>query len=248
MDDNESAWAAYRQTRSERDRNNLILVYLPLVEKLAKRMKKRLPSFVEEEDLVSYGVFGLIESVTRYDPNLATRFETFATVRIQGAMIDGLRKMDWAPRSSRSKSRRMEEARSDLTGKMGREPSLAELAEKLGWSREELDTTLQESNATLVTLFLPYSEPEGGSATLADSVTTGFDEQNASLDVSTLKDTLTSAILSLLDRERVVLVLYYFEDLRFSEIGNLLGVSESRVSQLHTGAVEKIRAAMLNKT
>lgn len=243
--DTQKAWSLYLDSRSQKYRNDLVVAYLPLVEKLARRMSKKLPSSVETEDLASCGVFGLMEAVSRYDPEHNVKFETFATVRIQGAMLDGLRKMDWAPRSARARARYLDEAQGELAHELGREPDMAELADRLGWDKEEIEAVLKEGSNTLVTLFLPYTETDGASVTLAETISTDYDEQNAMLEVSVLRDRLTSAITSLKDRERVVLVLYYFEDLKFTDIGNLLGVSESRVSQLHTDSVEKIRAALL---
>jgi RNA polymerase sigma factor for flagellar operon FliA len=213
-------------------------------------MASGLPSHVEEGDLISYGLIGLIGSIERYDLDRDIKFETYAVARIRGAIIDELRSLDWVPRSVRAKARDVEKAHSQLENKLGRAPNEEEMADKLGVSVEDFRTTLLEiANSSVLALddLWTVSDPDGGQVSLLDTIRdpNAIDPEEA-IDTVELKDRLADAIESLPDRERLVIALYYYEALTLREIGDVLGVTESRVSQLHTKAVLGMRSHLQN--
>jgi RNA polymerase sigma factor for flagellar operon FliA len=213
-------------------------------------MASGLPSHVEEGDLISYGLIGLIGSIERYDLDRDIKFETYAVARIRGAIIDELRSLDWVPRSVRAKARDVEKAHSQLENKLGRAPNEEEMADKLGVSVEDFRTTLLEiANSSVLALddLWTVSDPDGGQVSLLDTIRdpNAVDPEEA-IDTVELKDRLADAIESLPDRERLVIALYYYEALTLREIGDVLGVTESRVSQLHTKAVLGMRSHLQN--
>jgi RNA polymerase sigma factor for flagellar operon FliA len=217
-----------------------------LVKYVAGRMAAGLPSHVDEADLISYGLIGLIGSIERYDLDRDIKFETFAVSRIKGAIIDELRSLDWVPRSVRSKARDVEKTHSLLENRLGRAPTEEEMAQKLGVDVEDFRNTLLEiANSSVLALddLWTVSDPEGGQVSLLDTIRDphAVDPEEA-IDTVELKDRLAEAIESLPDRERLVIALYYYENLTLREIGEVLGVTESRVSQLHTKAVLGMRS------
>jgi RNA polymerase sigma factor for flagellar operon FliA len=209
-------------------------------------MAAGLPSHVDEADLISYGLIGLIGSIERYDLDRDIKFETFAVSRIKGAIIDELRSLDWVPRSVRSKARDVEKTHSLLENRLGRAPTEEEMAQKLGVDVDDFRNTLLEiANSSVLALddLWTVSDPEGGQVSLLDTIRDphAVDPEEA-IDTVELKDRLAEAIESLPDRERLVIALYYYENLTLREIGEVLGVTESRVSQLHTKAVLGMRS------
>jgi RNA polymerase sigma factor FliA len=241
-------WRRYKQDGDDTARERLVVAYAPLVKFIAGRMASGLPSHVEESDLISYGLLGLIGAIERYDPGRQIKFETFAVARVKGAIIDELRSLDWVPRSVRARARDVERAHAALEMKLQRAPTDEEMAEKLNMSLEEFNNALLEiANSSVLALddLWTFADPEGGGGQL--SVLDTIQDPNAidpeaEAHTSELKDRLADSIESLPDRERLVIALYYYENLTLREIGEVLGVTESRVSQLHTKAVLGLRS------
>jgi RNA polymerase sigma factor FliA len=239
-------WRRCKEDEDERARERLVVAYSPLVKYVAGRMAAGLPSHVEEGDLISYGLIGLIGAIERYDLEREIKFETFAVSRIKGAIIDELRSLDWVPRSVRAKARDVEKIHNELENQLQRAPTEEEMAAKLGVGIEDFRGTLLEiANSSVLALddLWTIADPDGGQISLLDTIRDphAIDPQEE-IDAVELKDRLADAIESLPDRERLVIALYYYENLTLREIGEVLGVTESRVSQLHTKAVLGLRS------
>ncbi len=239
-------WRLCKQDGDERARERLVVAYSPLVKYVAGRMASGLPSHVEEADLISYGLLGLIGAIERFDPEREIKFETFAVSRIKGAIIDELRSLDWVPRSVRSKARDVEKAHSKLENRLQRAPNDEEMASELGGSVSEFhDTLLEIANSSVLALddLWTIADPDGGQVSLLDTIHDPHAvDPEREMSSAELKDRLADAIESLPERERLVIALYYYENLTLREIGEVLGVTESRVSQLHTKAVLGLRS------
>jgi RNA polymerase sigma factor for flagellar operon FliA len=241
-------WRRYKAEDDERARERLVVAYSPLVKYVAGRMASGLPSHVEESDLISYGLLGLIGSIERFEPEREIKFETYAVSRIKGAIIDELRSLDWVPRSVRSKARDVERVHQKLENTLQRAPTEEEMAEELGMELEEFrDVLLDIANSSVLALddLWTIADPDGGQVSLLDTIKdpNAVDPQ-AELDSAELKDRIADAIEGLPERERLVIALYYYESLTLREIGEVLGVTESRVSQLHTKAVLGLRSSL----
>ncbi len=237
-------WASYT-TDGDRDvRDQLILHYSPLVKYVAGRVAVGLPQRVEPADLVSYGIFGLIDAIEKFDLDRGYKFETYAIARIKGAIIDELRSIDWVPRSVRSKARSLEKAYSKLESNLHRTPTDEELAAELGMSSGQLQTTFSQiSFIGLVALDEMIGGERGGdSMTLGDTIADAGDGPMAAYEVEEMRQILAQAINDMPEREKIVLTLYYYEGLTLAEIGEVLGVTESRVCQIHTKSVIHLRA------
>jgi len=246
--DLKDVWSSYKKTGDEKAREQLVLAYSPLVKFVAGRMSSGLPAHIEEADLISYGLLGLIGAIERFDPQREIKFETFAVSRIKGSIIDELRSLDWVPRSVRAKAREIESAQTKLEHELGRVPSDKEVADALEMSIDGFqESLLQISNSTVVALdeLWTVSDSSGDQVSLLDTMR----DPNAvdparELGVSELKDRLANAISRLPEREKLVIALYYYENLTLREIGEVLGVTESRVSQLHTKAVLRLKSRL----
>jgi RNA polymerase sigma factor FliA len=240
-------WLEYRRTNDQALRDRLILTYAPLVKYVAGRLGSGLPAHVDEGDLVSYGLLGLIGAIERYDPQRDIKFETYALARIRGAIIDELRALDWVPRSVRSRAREIERAIGEFEAKTGRAPTDEEIAAKVGITQEELDESLSDiSRSSIAALDELWSvSGEGDQISLLDTIedTTGARPADA-LDENETKELIADAISRLPEREKLVVTLYYYEELTLREIGEVLGVTESRVSQLHTKAILRLNARL----
>ena len=241
-------WRRYKQAPDQGIRDRLILTYAPLVKYVAGRLGSGLPSHVDESDLVSYGLLGLIDAIARYDPNRDVKFETYAIQRIRGAIIDELRSMDWVPRSVRSRARDIEKAIAQLEAQLLRAPTDEEIAKKLGVSEEELDDALLEiSRSSIAALDELWSSPTGSgdAVALVDTIEDPHSvEPGGEIEKTELKELIGESIASLPEREKLVITLYYYEELTLREIGEVLGVTESRVSQLHTKAILRLKARL----
>jgi RNA polymerase sigma factor for flagellar operon FliA len=245
-------WHGYKRTGDRVLRDRLILTYAPLVKYVAGRLGSGLPTHVDENDLVSYGLLGLMGAIERFDPNRDIKFETYAVGRIRGAILDELRSLDWAPRSVRARARDIERAIGSLEAKLGRAPTDQEIASRVGISEEEFQESLLDisrtSIAALDDLWAP-SATGGEAVALIDTIEdTGALQPQAALAEVALREALGDAIARLPERERLVVTLYYYDELTLREIGDVLGVTESRVSQMHTKAILRLKAGLSSVT
>jgi RNA polymerase sigma factor for flagellar operon FliA len=229
-------------------RERLVVAYSPLVKYVAGRTAAGLPAHIEEADLVSYGMVGLISAIERFDPSREIKFETYAIMRIKGAIIDELRTLDWVPRSVRSRAREVERANAKLEHTLQRAPTDNEIAAELAISVDELnDSLIAISHASMVALdeLWSVSDSSGDQVSLMETIEDSRAPDPAkALDMGDLKDRIAESIARLPEREKLVIALYYYENLTLREIGEVLGVTESRVSQLHTKAVLRLRSRM----
>jgi RNA polymerase sigma factor for flagellar operon FliA len=246
------AWIDYKADGSSAARDLLILHYSPLVKYVAGRVAVGLPANIDQADLISYGIFGLIDAIDKYDQGRGIKFETYAISRIRGAIIDELRAIDWVPRSVRAKARSVEKAYSLLENKLKRPPSDAEIAAELEITVEELNAIYtQLSTVSLVALdeLMSTDGERGDKLSLVDTLE---DTKTASpmdaFESEEMKSILTEAINRLPEREKVVITLYYFEGLTLAQIGEVLGVTESRICQMHTKAVLGLKGRIADAT
>jgi RNA polymerase sigma factor for flagellar operon FliA len=241
-------WRRYKDDDDPKARERLVLAYAPLVKYVAGRMSSGLPAHVEEADLISYGLLGLISAIERFDPSREIRFETFAITRIKGSIIDELRSLDWVPRSVRAKAREIERMNAKLEHQLHRAPTDQEMSEALGVTVDEFQESLTRiSNSSVVALdeLWTVSDASGDQVSLLDTIQdpTAADPAQE-MDLTDMKDRLADAIARLPEREKLVIALYYYENLTLREIGEVLGVTESRVSQLHTKAVLRLKSRL----
>ena len=245
-------WRRYKETGDSRAREQLVLAFSPLVKYVAGRMSTGLPAHVEEADLISYGLLGLISAIERFDPGREIKFETFAMTRIKGSIIDELRSLDWVPRSVRAKAREIERANSKLEHRLHRAPTDQEVADELGMTMDDFQDSLTRiSNSSVIALdeLWTLSDSSGDQVSLLDTIQDpdAIDPAQA-MDVTETKDRLADSIARLPEREKLVIALYYYENLTLREIGEVLGVTESRVSQLHTKAVLRLKSSLQSET
>lgn len=241
-----AGWEAYARTRDPVLREDLLLTYLPLVKRIASHFLGSLPRSVRLQDLISSGIIGLLFSVDNYNPELGTKFETYASNRIRGAMVDGLRELDWVPRSIRKKARQVEKVFEKLTYRLGRTPNDDEAATEMNLSLENYCKLLEEVNiTTLLSLDDTFWNNQGDKSTLGDLAA---DAQNKSPDESVedaeLRDRMVEFLKELPEQEKLVVALYYYEELTLKEIGEIMNLTESRVSQIHAKAILDLRSRM----
>lgn len=240
-------WRDYIRTRDPQIKNRLIVHYLPLVKATAERVAGTLPGHIQIDDLISAGVFGLLSSIEKFDPNAGHQFRSFASFRIHGAMLDELRSMDWVPRSIRAKSRKLQAAFSAVQQQKGRFATESEVAEFLGISIEELESIVDETRIlTLISLdsriyHSRLDSPVSFSEIIPDRSRPSPPQQISRKEE---KRILLEAIQNLSRQEKIVLTLYYFEEFTLREIGEVLGVSESRICQIHSKAIYRLRARL----
>jgi RNA polymerase sigma factor for flagellar operon FliA len=239
-------WRRFIRTRDRQVRDQLILAYSPIVKYVAGRVGARMPAHVEIADLVSYGLGGLIDAVEHFDPARGVKFETYSSQRIRGAIFDQLRSLDWVPRAVREESRRIDDATSSLAARLGRTPSEDELAAAMALSPAELQCSLQRvADSHLLALDESWGEDGGlGSTRLERLVDPDTPDPAAGVDAGDLRGRIAEGIAQLPERERVILALRYHQEMKYAEIGEILGTSESRVSQLHAKAVLRMRALL----
>jgi RNA polymerase sigma factor for flagellar operon FliA len=241
-------WREFKETGSQQLRERLILHYSPLVKYVAGRVGVGLPPNIEQADLVSYGIFGLIDAINKFDIERAIKFETYAISRIKGAIIDELRAIDWIPRSVRYKAREVEKAYAALEARLHRTPNESEVADELGIPLEDLHAIFsQVSFVNVIALdeLLNVGGERGDKLSLVDTLEdTKAEDPVAAFETEETKYLLARAINTLPEREKIVVTLYYYEGLTLAEIGQVLGVTESRICQMHTKAVLQLRGKL----
>ena len=246
-DNADRLWKDYRKTHSAETREKLVLRYVSLVKYVAGRLAIGLPPSVQADDLISSGILGLMDAIDKYDLERDTRFETYAVTRIRGAILDELRALDWIPRSTRQKARRLENVYVQLESALGRSATTEEVAKHMNLSTSALYGLLDEVRSThLISLDEYVQGKDGeGQTRLVDAVEDKVSlDPTDRIDIEDLKEVMNGAILRLPPRERLVIALYYYEELTLKEIGSILNVSESRISQIHTKAIMRLRGKL----
>lgn len=237
-------WDDYQRTKSSEVREKIILEYAPLVKVVAGRLSMYLGYNVEYEDLVSYGIFGLIDAIDKYDSRKEVKFETYASLRIRGSILDQIRKMDWIPRTVRQRQRQIDAAMKEIESSMGRPATDNEIAAALGISDDEYCEWQSQMKVTNVVSLNEYLEMGTDISNEKARVSRHFDAPEKVMEQAELKEMLAEALELLTDKEKKVIVLYYYEELTLKEISNVLEVSESRVSQLHTKGLQKMKTKL----
>lgn len=239
-----SAESAYKSgLQTEEEREQILLEQLPQVRYIARRIHERLPQHVPFEDLVHSGVLGLIDALNKFDACKHVQFGSYAKHRIRGAILDSLRELDWSPRELRRKARLLEQTHAKLDTELGRAATETEIAQALGMSLADLQQLLTELDGLEITSFTPDSADDGRDEDASESLPANeeFNPFRLCLDAE-MKSLLIDALAAIPEREKQVLVLYYYEELTMKEVGAVLGVGESRVSQIHTLAISRLRA------
>lgn len=241
-------WRRYRRDGERRVRDELVLAYCPLVKHVAGRIVSGMPPHVDIADLIAYGLAGLVEAVERYEPDRGVQFETYAGLRVRGAIIDALRSLDWVPRAVRDEGRAIEHASADLLVRLQRLPTDAELAEELALDESQLDASLDRvARSRMVALDEPWYAGGGETSvmTLGDSLPDpNADDPSALATASDLPERVAAAVLELPAREQTILALRHHQGLSFVEIGEVFSVSMSRISQIHAKTMLQLRAML----
>lgn len=237
-----SLWRTYKENPDTQYRNKIVLAYAGLVKSIVRRVAFVSGSYVDVDDLTSYGMIGLIKAVEKFDPNKGVTFETFATYRVRGEVIDYMRRNDWVPRGVRKRAQSVEKATNEFLNEHGREPTEDELSKKLGVKKSDISGILGETERFNLMSFEELVQDAVG---IESSLASGDTPEN-SLQESELVDFLTKAIDELPEKERLVISLYYYEELTLKEISEVIGVSESRVSQIHTKAVGNLKKMLID--
>lgn len=236
-------WAEYDKTHSQEVREKIIIEYAPLVKLVAGRLNMYLGNNVEYDDLVGYGVFGLIDAIDKFDSKKEVKFETYASLRIRGAILDQIRKMDWIPRTVRQRQRKITDAIKEIEARTGKSATDEEIAEALGISSDEYDDWQNQMKVTNVVSLDEFVE---GGSDISDggSIAAKVEKPEEAIEREEMKKMLAEALTTLTEKEQKVVLLYYYEELTLKEISNILEVSESRVSQLHTKALNKLKVKL----
>ncbi len=240
MDNIDLVWKEYSKTKSKEVKDKLIIHYIHIVKYVAGRLSVHMGQYVEYDDLVSYGVFGLIDAIDKFDINSGNKFSTYAQLRIRGEIIDQIRKLDWIPRSTRQKNKQIETVFKELTNEFKREPNDSEMATALNLTLEEyIEMRKKNAVATVISIDEPIGNEEG---TIGETlVSKSNDSPEGELNKTELKKMLVKALDSLTEKEKIVISLYYFDELTLKEISNVLEVTESRISQIHSKALMKLQ-------
>ena len=238
-------WSEYAESKSQEVRQQLILLYAPLVKLVAGRLSMYLGYNVEYEDLVSYGVFGLIDAIDKFDSMKEVKFETYASLRIRGSILDQIRKMDWIPRTIRQRQKKIDTAIKEIEAETGKAASDEEIAGKLHISTDEFTDWQSQMKITGLVSLNEFME-SGSEIPAEQHKQNRFEEPERVIEKQELKKVLKDALELLTEKEKKVILLYYYEDLTLKEISNILEVSESRISQLHTRALQKMKVRMGN--
>ncbi|MCL2376858.1 MAG: FliA/WhiG family RNA polymerase sigma factor [Defluviitaleaceae bacterium] len=239
----EKTWELYKATGNLAAREQLIIHYSPMIKFIVGRMSIYVGNAVDFDDLVSYGIFGLIDAINKFDHTKGAKFETYASLRIRGAILDGLRTLDWVPRALRHKSKKLDDAFLHLESTLGREPTNEELAQKLEIAPGEVEEEIKK--ASLMSLISLDDYLEGGNdATGNEPADDTAQTPEKIYEQRELKEILVDALKTLTDKERILTTLYYFERMTLKEISKIMKVSESRVSQIHSKTMLKLRARL----
>ncbi len=236
-------WSDYARTKSSELREQLILEYAPLVKLVAGRLSMYLGYNVEYEDLCSYGIFGLIDAIDKFDSMKEVKFETYASLRIRGSILDQIRKMDWIPRTIRQRQKKIDQVMHDIEAAKGRPATDEEIAQALGISNEDYVEWQSQMKITGIVSLNEFMET-GAEVPSEQTTQYKFDAPEEVIEKEELKQKLAEALTLLTEKEQTVISLYYYEELTLKEIANVLSVSESRVSQLHTKALNKMKTKM----
>ncbi len=236
-------WENYSRKKTPELQEKIIIEYAGLVKLVAGRLSMYLGYNVEYDDLVGYGTFGLIDAVDKFDYNKGVKFETYASLRIRGAILDQIRKMDWIPRSIRQKQRKIDLAYQNLEQRFGRMASDEEIAGELEISVDELESWQNQTKVTNIISLDEFME-QGSESRVEQSLTAEFDQPDRIIEKQELKELLVKTLETLTEKEKKVIVLYYYEELTLKEISLILEVSESRISQLHTKALQKMKTRL----
>ncbi len=236
-------WKRYSSTKDPVDREALIIEYSHLIKFIAGRLNIYFGSNVEYDDLVGYGVFGLIDAIDKFDINKGVKFETYASLRIRGSVIDSIREMDWVPRSLRQKNKELEKAYWEIENELGHSASDKEVADKLGISVEDFYKLLNEVNLTSMVSLEDFLE-QNYEIGIDIQNSTSSDRPDKQVELNEIKEILGDSINKLPEKEKTVLSLYYYEELTLKEISAIMKVSESRISQLHTKAIMRLRGKL----
>ncbi|MDR1700867.1 MAG: FliA/WhiG family RNA polymerase sigma factor [Lachnoclostridium sp.] len=236
-------WGKYAKSKTPEIREQLILEYANLVNLVAGRLSMYLGYTVEYDDLVGYGIFGLIDAIDKFDINKGVKFETYASLRIRGSILDQIRKMDWIPRTLRQKQRKIDAAIANLEGNLGRNATDHEVAEELNITEEEYEDWKSQVHFTNLISLDDYLE-QGSETNMQSGFISKFDQPEKSVEREELKEMLAEALKTLTEKETKVIAFYYYEELTLKEISRILEVSESRISQLHTKALQKIKVQL----
>lgn len=239
-DEKKQLWEQYVKTPTMELREKIILEYAGLVKIVAGRLSMYLGYTVEYDDLVGYGIFGLIDAIDKFDYKKGVKFETYATLRIRGAILDQIRKMDWLPRTIRQKQKKMEQALQKISLESGKEASAVDLAKELGISLDELDEWQNQTQLNNVVSLEEYLE-QGTEIRMNSEFNTQFEQPEKLIEKEEVKKMLIEALDCLTENEKKVITLYYYEEMTLKEISLILDVSESRISQLHTKALKKMQ-------
>ncbi|MCL2203223.1 MAG: FliA/WhiG family RNA polymerase sigma factor [Defluviitaleaceae bacterium] len=243
MENPKELWQAYAKTKSPALKEKLIILNAPLVKFVAGRMHMHIGQHVEYDDLIGYGVFGLIDAIDKFDYGKDVKFETYASWRIRGAIIDHIRRLDWVPRTLRQKNKQMEQVYSQLEEALGREPNEEELAEQLGLDIGATRDLIKKSSVLSV-ISLDDHLDQNYETTFNGLVSNKQDSPEEQAERKERQEMLAEAIERLTEKEKQVITLYYYEDLTLKEISSIMGVSESRISQIHTKAISKLQGKL----
>ena len=242
-------WRKFKKTKDPAIRDVFVKQYAPLVKYVAGKIAVSMPHNVEFDDLVGFGVFGLFDAIQKFDPDRHIKFKTYAVTRIRGAIFDELRSIDWVPRSVRQKSREVEDVMRRLESSLGRSASDRELARAMGVSIKDFEKTMLKISSTSILSLsdIWYTGEDNDKVSIGDSIESPRSmNPEAIVEKEEIKQVIIRTIDELPEKEKKVLVLYYYEDLTLKEIGRVLEVTESRVSQLHTKAIMRMRAKLTN--
>lgn len=240
LDNKERLWIEYSHSKTSVIREQIIIEYVPLVKVVAGRLAIYLGSNVEYDDLVSYGIFGLIDAIDKFDYGKGIKFETYASLRIRGSILDQIRKLDWIPRSVRQKQKAISTAMKKLETEIGPNYTDEDMARELGISEDEYVDWMGQTNISNVSSLEDFME-QGNEVKSSYNMSYLRNEPETVAEENEIKETLMTALESLTEKERKVVLLYYYEELTLKEISNIMEVSESRVSQLHSKALLKMR-------